>query len=320
MKWILLAVLCSATVAHAQTHWQLATGYSTESFHTQNIQAFVREVRSATAGRVQIEVRAGGVLVKLPEILKAVTQGRVEMGEAIMTSMVTELPVAGADAVPFVVKSYDDAKRMWAAQRPLIEKDFAARGLLVLYAVPWPPQGLYSRVALASPSDLRGLDMRTYNASTVRIAEMLGARPVNVPMADVSAALAAGKVDAMITSAVTGVENEVWESIRYYYPINAWFPKNLVFMNRRAFESLEAQDQAALIEAAKQAEVRGWAMSQQQEAAATAELKRRGIAVERLPAQFTLDFKRLGEKFSLEWLRTVGNDANQIFIPYYSTR
>jgi TRAP-type C4-dicarboxylate transport system substrate-binding protein len=320
MKWMWVAALCVASVAHAQTQWKLATGYSPESFHTQNIQAFVREVDAATSGRVKIEVRAGGELIKLPDILKAVQERRVEMGETIMTNMVADLPVAGADAVPFVVKSYDDAKRMWASQRPLIEQDFAVRGLRVLYAVPWPPQGLYARTALERPSDLRGLSMRTYNASTVRIAEMLGARPVNVPMAEVSAALAAGKVDAMITSAVTGVENQVWGSIRYYYPINAWFPKNLVFMNRGAFESLEAQDQAALLEAAKRAEVRGWAMSQQQEAAATAELKRRGIAVERLPSQFTMDFKRLGEKFSLEWLRTVGNDANQIFIPYYSTR
>lgn len=320
MKWMWVAALCVASVAHAQTQWKLATGYSAASFHTQNIQAFVREVDAATAGRVQIEVRAGGELIKLPDILKAVQERRVEMGETIMTNMVADLPVAGADAVPFVVKSYDDAKRMWASQRPLIEQDFAVRGLRVLYAVPWPPQGLYARTALERPSDLRGLSMRTYNSSTVRIAEMLGARPVNVPMAEVSAALAAGKVDAMITSAVTGVENQVWGSIRYYYPINAWFPKNLVFMNRGAFESLEAQDQAAVLEAAKRAEVRGWAMSQQQEAAATAELKRRGVVVERLPSQFTMDFKRLGEKFSLEWLRTVGNDANQIFIPFYSTR
>lgn len=320
MKWMLVAALCAASVAHAQTQWKLATGYSAESFHTQNIQAFVREVDAATSGRVQIEVRPGGELIKLPDILKAVQERRVEMGETIMTNLVADLPVAGADAVPFVVKSYDDAKRMWASQKPLIEQDFAARGLRVLCAVPWPPQGLYAGTALERPSDLRGLSMRTYNSATVRIAEMLGARPVSVPMSDINAALAAGKVDAMITSAVTGVENQVWGSIRYYYPINAWFPKNLVFMNLGAFESLDAQDQAALLEAATRAEVRGWAMSQQQEAAATAELKRQGVVVERLPSQFTLDFKRLGEKFSLEWLRTVGNDANQIFIPYYSTR
>lgn len=320
MKVIWLAALCAATVSHAQTNWQLAAGYSEATFHTQNLASFSQDVEASTAGQLKISVHAGGSMIKLKDIPQGVREGRVQAGETIMTNLAGEMPIAGADTIPFVVKSYADARRMWALQRPLIERDFAKQGMKVLFAVPWPPQGLYAKSALKKPSDLKGVAMRTYNQSTVRLAELLGARPVDVPMSEVNGAFSSGKVDAMITSAVTGVENQVWNSVQYYYPIDAWFPKNIVFANLKAFEALMPAQQTALIEAANQAEARGWLLSQKQQAEATEELQRQGMTVAQLPAQFAHDFKRLGERFSLEWLRATGMEANQIFIPYYSTR
>jgi len=320
MRSLYLTACFAVSVAHAQTDWTLASGYSQSSFHTQNILAFASDVQALSQGSLRIDVQSGGSMVKLPDIPQAVREGRVAAGETILTNLVADMPIAGAHAIPFVVKGYDDARRLWDLQKPLIEVEFARRGLRVLYAVPWPPQGLYSRVALKTPSDLKGLGMRTYNQTTIRIAEKLGARPVSVATADISEAFASGKVDTMITSAVTGVDNRIWKHVRYYYPINAWIPKNVVFVNLKAFQDLKPSVQKAVLEAAQRAETRGWTLSQELESASTAELARQGVAVERLPFLFSADFKRLGESFSLEWLRVVGPDANKIFIPYYTQR
>lgn len=319
MRLFLMATLWVASVSHAQTAWNLASGYSADAFHTKNLQSFAQDVRETTGGRLNITVNPSGALVQLAAIPSAVEAGEIQAGETIMTNLVADMPIAGADTIPFVVKSYGDALRLWTLQRPLVEKAFVQRGFKALYAVPWSPQGLYAKRPLKSLSDLKGSSMRAYNQSTVRLAEMLGARAVPVPMAEVNAALLSGKVTSMITSAVTGVENKVWAHVQHYYPINAWFPKNIVFANLKAFESLSPGEQQAVIEASRRAEKRGWDMSQQQEAAATAELSRQGILVEQLPHEFERAFKRMGERFSVEWLRSVGNDANQIFIPYYST-
>ncbi|MEZ5702867.1 MAG: TRAP transporter substrate-binding protein [Burkholderiaceae bacterium] len=320
MKMIFLAALCAATVSHAQTRWNLASGYSAESFHSENLGWFAQAVAQSSQGRLSIAVHPAGSMLKLAEIPAAVEARRVEIGETIMSNLVGQMPVTGADSIPFVVKGYSDAQRLWSLQRPLVQAAFARRGLKVLYAVPWPPQGLYARKPLSRLLDLKGSAMRSYNPATVRLAEMLGARAVPVPMAQVNAALASGSVDSMITSAVTGVENKVWTSVQHYYPINAWFPKNIVFANLAAFDSLALTEQGLLMEAARQAEERGWRLSQAQEAEATAELRRQGVQVEPLPVEFEQAFKRMGERFSIEWLRTVGNEANQIFIPYYATR
>ena len=322
MKILLAAALVAASAAHAQSPvtWKLATGYRAESFHTQNIAQFAREVEQATQGRLKIEVAANNSLVKLPEIPKAVAEGRVQAGEAIMSGMGKDVPLAGADGVPFVVGSYEAVQRMWQLQRPGIEREFARMGLKPLYAVPWPPQGLYTNRPIREARDLSGLKMRTYNPTTVRIAELLGASPVDVPMVQVGQALAEGRMDAMITSAVTGVENKVWGGLKHYYELNAWFPKNIVFVNAKAFAAQPAAVQQAVLRAAAEAESRGFTASMEAAVAATQELRRNGMKVEPVPFELARDLKRLGERFSREWVATVGHAANEIFIPFYDLR
>ena len=322
MKHLWAGAVCAillgqAQPAPAQTTWKLATGYRTESFHTQNILQFSRDVEKATGGKLLIDVHANNTLAKLNDISQAVQQGKAEAGETIMTSMVKDIPLAGADSIPFVVGSYKDADRLWKLQRPGIEKHFAQRGLKLLYAVPWPPQGLHSNKPVRSLADFRGTQMRTYNQTTLRIAEMLGAKPVDVAMVDVGKALSEGRMDNMITSALTGVENKVWGPIKYYYEINAWFPKNVVFVSSKAFESLKPDARAQVLQAAAEAEIRGWQASRALASGATEELRQNGIKIERIPPDLEGEIKRMGEKFSREWVRSVGNEANDIFVPYY---
>jgi TRAP-type C4-dicarboxylate transport system substrate-binding protein len=322
MKAWLIAALAAAGAACAQnaptTTWKLATGYRAESFHTRNIVQFAQDVERATQGQLRIEVHPDNELFALGEIFHAVSAGKAEAGETIMTSLVKDMPIAGADSIPFVVGTYADAQKLWQLQRPVVEQHFAEKGIKVLYAVPWPPQGLYSNKPISSSADFAGTKMRTYNQTTVRIAEYMKAQPVDVAMVDVNKALVEGRMDNMITSAVTGVENKVWGPIKYYYEINAWFPKNIVFVSAKSFNALPPAQQKAVLKAAADAETRGWAGSQQAMLEATNQLREHGIRIERVSREFDGDIKRLGEKFSREWIRSVGNEANRIFVPYYT--
>jgi TRAP-type transport system periplasmic protein len=300
----------------AGTPWRLATGYRAESFHGQNLAQFAREV--AAAGGPAITLHANNTLAKLADIPKAVRAGQAEMGEVIMTGLVSDMPLAGADSLPFMVRSYADARRLWQHQRPLVEPLFEATGLRALMAVPWPPQGLYARRPVERVGDLAGQRMRTYNRTTERIAQLVGAVPVDVPMVQVGEAFEKGRIDCMITSAVTGVENEVWRHVQHYYEINAWFPKNISFASRKALDALAPAAREAVFQAAREAEARGWQQSEQVADAATQELRRRGMKVDRPSAPLLTDIKRLGERFSIEWVREVGAPANRLLIPYYA--
>ncbi len=308
---------CGAGLAQGgSVRWKLATGYRADSFHGQNLAQMAAE--AAQAGGPQITLHANGSLVRLADIPNAVRSGSAEMGEVIMTGLVGEMPIAGADALPFVVRSYADARRLWQHQRPLVEAAFESKGLRVLLAVPWPPQGLYAKRPIERAADLAGTRMRTYNSTTERLAQLVGATAVDVPMTKVGEAFAEGRIDCMLTSAVTGVENEVWRHATHFIEVNAWFPKNICFVNAAALQALPAGSREALLNAAAAAEPRGWSASEKVADAAVQELRRRGMRVERGSSQLLGDFKRLGEKFSLEWVREVGSQATRIFIPYFA--
>ena len=320
-----LAAGCAAAAAgwpaaHAAepVRWRLATGYKADSLHGLNLRRMADEVSQASAGALQIQLHPEGKLIPLTDMMSGLAEHKAEAGEAIMTGLVKDLPLAGADSVPFIVRSYDDARRLWLHQRPLIEEQLAKRGLRVLMAAPWPPQGLFSQRPINGVADLRGVSMRTYNSMTVRIAELLNAKPVDVPMIQVGQALADGRIDAMITSAVTGVEGRVWTGLKYFYPVNAWFPKNLLMVRADAFDKLDAAPRRVLTLAAEAAEQRGWQLSEQAARESVETLRSNGMHIETVSSEFAQALRRIGEKISLEWVRSVGPQGNQMFISYFT--
>lgn len=95
-------------------------------------------------------------------------------------------------------------------------------------------------------------------------------------------------------------------------------PKNIVFVNAKTFSALAPATRQAVLASAGRAEMRGLALSREAAHSATAELKTNGMKVEPVPFELGRDLKRLGEKFSREWVASVGNAANEIFIPFYA--
>jgi TRAP-type C4-dicarboxylate transport system substrate-binding protein len=165
---------------------------------------------------------------------------------------------------------------MWAVSKPAIENRFALQQLMVLFAVPWPPQGIYAKREINSVADMKGLFWRTYNAGTRRIAEIVGAHPVTVQAADLPRALATGLINAFMTSSATGYDSRAWEFMTYFYDARAWIPKNVTLVNKTAFDQLDNPTQAPVIKAAAVAELRGWTASHEKTAGTSSSLPRMG--------------------------------------------
>ena len=187
--------------------------------------------------------------------------GQAQIGEILLVNFQNEWQIYGADGLPFLADSYDEAMKLWRVQRPMIEKKLAEQGMMVLYAVPWPPQGIYVKKAIDSAADLKGVKWRAYSPATARIAELVGAQPVTVQAAELSQALATGVVESYMSSGSTGYDTKTYEHLKYWYDTQAWLPKNAVIVNKAAFDALDPATQAAVKKAAADAEVRGLAGS-----------------------------------------------------------
>ncbi len=307
-------LLCAG--AQAQTKWDMPTPYPATNFHTENIAQFVGEVDKASGGKLKITVHAHASLFKAPEIKRAVQGGQAQIGEILISGYSNEDPVFGVDSVPFLATSYAEAAKLWKASKKAIEDRFARQGLMVLYTVPWPPQGIYSSKPLASVADMKGLKMRTYNPYTSRIAELAGAQPVTIQVAELAQAFATGAVNANITSGATGYDTKAWEVVKNYYDTQAWLPKNVVFVNKAAFDALDKPTQQALLKCAADAEARGWKASEEKNKWYLEQLAKNGMNVSPPSARLKSDFQKIGETMAAEWMKTAGADGQAIVDAY----
>jgi TRAP-type C4-dicarboxylate transport system substrate-binding protein len=310
------AALAVASAAQAQTKWDMPTPYSAGEFHTINVRQFAEDVKKATNGQLDINVHSAGSLIKHPDILRAVSTGQVPIAEFLLGQFGNEEPVFNADNVPFLAAGYDNAWKLYQAQKPILEKKLLARGLVLLYSVAWPGQGLYTKAPLKSVDDFKGVKFRTYSAYTARLAELLGASPTVIQVPEVPQAFATGTISAMITSSATGTSTKAWEFVKNYYTTNAMHPKNAVVVNGRAFQRLRPDVQKTLQAAAAAAEKRGWELSKQREQAANKMLADNGMTVHKPDAALMAALEKIGGTIAAEWLKAAGADGEAIVKAY----
>jgi len=313
---IAVAALAACGAAQAQTKWDMPTPYSDGEFHTRNVVAFTEDVQKATGGKLQITVQSNGSLIKHPDILRAVSTGQVNIAEFLLGQFGNEDPVFAADNVPFVAPGYDNAMKFYRAQKPVLEKKLQGRGLKLLYSVPWPGQGIYTKDPVKTVADFKGLKMRTYSPLTARLAELLGASPTVVQVPEIPQMFATGAMQAMITSSATGTASKAWEFVKNYYKTNAWNPKNVVVVNQRAFARLPKAEQSAVTKAAAAAETRGWAMSRQREKDADELLVKNGMNVSEPSPELKAALAKIGRQMAAEWEKSAGADGQEILRRY----
>lgn len=305
-----------AAGAHAQTQWDLPTGYAASSFQTENVQQFATEVAQATGGKLKIVLHPNGSLYKANEIKRAVQSGQTQAGEFILSGAANENPLFGVDSIPFLADSYPAARRLSEASRPAIDKLLASQGMKLLFVSPWPGQSLYSSKPVETLADLKGTKMRAYNPATSRIAQLAGAQPTTIQLAELSQALATGTVENFLTSSASGVEMKLYESVKHFYSVNAWLPKNAVVVNRKAFDALDKPTQDAVLKAAAAAEARGWATSERKNEEYLKELAAKGMKVAAPSEPLARELRKIGTTMTAEWLKQAGAEGQAIIDTY----
>ncbi|MBS9777724.1 MAG: TRAP transporter substrate-binding protein [Gammaproteobacteria bacterium] len=315
-KTLLTAALFLAFMAQAETKWNMATPYPDSQFHTQNIKQFAADIAKSTNGELNITVHSGASLYKAPEIFKAVRSGQVEMGELLVASLGNDDPIFKIDTLPFLATDYASAKKLWEVSREATAAVLDKKGAVLLYAVPWPGQNFYTKEPIKNADYFKGKKMRSYNATTAEVASHLGASPTTIEVSNIPQAFSTGQIDAMITSSATGVSSQSWDFVSDYTRVNAWLPKNMIFINKKKWSRLDEKTKAAVKAAAAEAEKRGWALSESVNTEKEKTLADNGINVADASAELKTVLSAIGEKMAAKWLETTGENGKAILDEY----
>lgn len=305
--------LTAAAAAPAMAEkWDMPMAYSGSNFHSVTGAEFAKCVTTGTGGDIEIVTHPSGSLFPGAQIKRAIQTGQVPIGERLLSGHQNENALFGFDSVPFLATSFDDADKLWAAAKPAIEKLLAEQNLTLLYAVPWPPQGLYFRDEVNSVADMKGIKFRSYNNATSRLAELTGMLPVTIEAAEISQAFATGVADSMVSSGATGYDRKVWESLNYFYEVDAWLPRNYIMVNSDVWGGVSDANKNVITACADIAEYAGTWRAKEYTGFTLQGLRDGGMTV--APASDTMkgELQEIGKTMTSEWLEAAGAEGQAI--------
>jgi TRAP-type C4-dicarboxylate transport system substrate-binding protein len=301
-----------ALPAMAAEKWDMPMAYSASNFHSENGATFAECVTTGTNGEIEITTHPGGSLFAGADIKRAIQTGQVQIGERLMSGHQNENAIFGFDSIPFLAPSFEDSAKLYAAAKPKMEEILDEQNLVTLYAVPWPPQGLYFNKEVNSVADMAGIKFRSYNNATSRLAELTGMLPVTIEAAEISQAFATGVAESMISSGATGYDRKVWESLSHFYEVDAWLPYNYVMVNKDVWSATSDANKAIITACATEAEARGLQASKDYTQFTMDGLAAGGMTVGPAGDQLMSDLRAIGETMTAEWLEAAGDDGKAI--------
>lgn len=314
LKTLMAATALTAMTATAAVaeKWDMPMAYSATNFHSATGAEFAKCVTTGTSGALEIVTHPSGSLFKGGEIKRAIQTGQAPIGERLLSGHQNENALFGFDSVPFLATSFDDSAKLWEAAKPTIEKLLDSQNLVLLYAVPWPPQGLYFKKEVNSVADMKGVKFRSYNTATARLAELTGMLPVQIEAAEISQAFATGVAESMVSSGSTGYDRKVWESLTHFYEVDAWLPRNYVMVNKGVWEGTDDSVKAVIRGCASIAEYAGNYRSKEYTGFTLNGLRAGGMTVGPASEGLVNELKEIGKTMTAEWLENAGAEGKAI--------
>ena len=318
---VVSATLLSAsltTTALAETEWDLPLAWPDGNFHVENAKTFAKVVGQVTGGKVTINIHPGGSLgFKGPEMLNAVGDGLVPVGEMLLNQQVGERKILGLETQPYLIEDLDQLAVFHKHFRPAIERVAAEYNQRILYVVPWPRQYVYTKVEAKGVADLAGIKIRTYNSTTTEMFNRIGMTSVQLPWGEVVPSLATGTIDAVTTSASSGVDGKFWEFLTHIYPTSHVWSSNMVSVNLDAWNALTDGQRDAIEAAARMLEPVFWQVSKAEDAAKSKILNERGLAMGHVSAAMLGDMQAATEPMLAEALAELGDEGQAIIDGFF---
>lgn len=260
----MVAALLALSAGWAHTHphgeqWALANEYPATSLPGEADVFFARAVADATRGKLSIVTMPDAKLgYTSREQLQAVAGGKVAMASSFGGALGDDNAIFGLASLPFVVANLREARVLFDAARPAYERAFARHNQKLLYATPWPATGLWTRQQATSLEAVASLRVRTYDRAGTELFQRLGAQASVVSFSELAPRLAAGDIDAVLSSGDGGAGRKLWDHLKHFSEIDYAFPLSFATVNLDRWKALDASTRAAVEGAAAATEAQQW--------------------------------------------------------------
>ena len=314
-----MVLAAGTSAATAATNWDLPLAWPADNYIVKNAQVFADKVIADTNGEVVITLHPSGSLgFKGPEMVSAVRDGLVPVGDMLLNQQVGENALFGIQSLPYLIDSFDELKAFDKMYRPVLDEVFAQNNQKLLYTIPWPQQQVYLKKEINSVGDFSGLKIRSYDKSSTEIFHAAKMMPVQLPWGEVIPSLAAGVIDAVATSSPSAVDGSFWEFLKYGYTTRQTWNTNAVTVNLDSWNALSETERKAIEDAATGLQDQFWQSAADADAANIEKLKEHGIETRDLSAETRAKLKELAAPLRDAALKGMGEKAEGLVKAFQS--
>lgn len=275
---------------------------------TQGAYRFAELVREKTNGKVEIQVKAGGVLGDEKKVIEQLQFGGVDFARVSLSPLAEFVPKLNVLQLPYL---YNDRAHMWKVLEGSIGDDFinSFEGSRMV-ALSWYDAGARSFYSAKKPvtslEDMKGRRIRVQESGLmIDTMNALGAIPVPMAFGDVYSALQTGEID--------GAENNwpSYESARHY-EVAAYFTMDehtrvpeLQLASRSTWEKLPVEYRTVIRECARESALYERELWETRERISEEKVRKAGCQVRELPLREKIRFQEavapMYEKYCREY-------------------
>jgi tripartite ATP-independent transporter DctP family solute receptor len=310
-----LAALIASASGQSKHVLRLSSPVSKDHAFGRGAEKFKQLVEEATKGQVELQVHHANALGSIREGLEMVRLGTLDFQVCGVAHVSRFVPEMNTLVLPYLWK---DTATMFVAldgrmgqilEALLLEKGFKLAG--------WWDNGFRhvsnNKRPVRTPEDLRGLKLRTLPTKVhVTFFRALGVSPTPMDWAEVYPALQQGVVD--------GQENppgvvyfEKLAEVQKFYSLTGHVnePVN-VLMSRAVFAKLPADQQAAIMTAAKQAALWQRVESQKDNDELLKKISAAGMQVNAVPDATLAELRKVAQKIYAESIPDLGSRGKEL--------
>ena len=281
------AALFGGHAANAQEKIRIAGNFSVEHSSSVAIEQFKKDVEAATGGKVIVEVFPAMQLGGAQENVTQVRAGTIMMTWVGMAFLSRTVPELEAVSLPFMFPNREVAYKVMDGKiGALIDQKMADKGFISLGFMELGPRQVTNSVRpIKTMADLKGLKIRLQpNETHLATFRALGANPVAMDIREVYSAMEQKVIDGHENPYALIVDSRFYEVQKYVSNTAHFFDFIAVVANRKKFEALAPEYQAAIKTAMAKAVAAQRAAATKADATALAELQKKGMVYTEMPA------------------------------------
>ncbi|MBW2146342.1 MAG: TRAP transporter substrate-binding protein DctP [Deltaproteobacteria bacterium] len=253
---LVVFLLISTTTAQAQkvVKWKWMTPLIRPSVQVSTYFEMCKRISERSGGRLVVEPFVFGEHpYKGSDMLGAVRDGLVQMGNTEDVYISSVEPALSIMMVPFMYKSIDHAKKVLEKMipevlEPLLNEKYNATLVTNLLIT---GECVHAKSLLDSFEALKGQKIRVWGKETGDTISLLGGTPVTVAYGELYTAIQRGTINGAMTSMDGAYSSKIHEVAKYVTWWDFAFPWEFTFVNRDALKKLPPDVQKIIFEEGK---------------------------------------------------------------------